>query len=197
MAVGAIIPVYKEPHFLNDVIRNISWVDEIAIIESEFKSQADQAEIRNAAINELDNCDYVFVLDADEILLEEDARYLLDYASRSFYEAFGALAVSYIQDFEHVVDYDTGHHAIVLVKKGVRLHDTRCYNRSFIPMSDVKLHHLKFLQPWDYIAFRDRQKEEKRLVREVTKVPLNEQLQRAVKAPIFNNIEKVGYGERF
>ena len=188
MKTGAVIPILGKPHFLNDITKSLAWIDEVVLVESVFNKDTEQAYVRNSGLMQLDHCDYIFVLDSDEILLEAEAKKLLKFAeANEDIISFGVPVIAYIGDLEHRVEYDSGHHPIVLIKAGHKLHNTRCYNASFHKFDGATLHHLKFLQPLSALSKRTDTKVDKRKVSTITAVPKNDELSGVISARISDN----------
>ena len=192
MKIGAVIPINGDPHFLKDVLRCLNWVDEIVMVRSEFDEDTDQARIRNSGLMQLSGFDYVFILDSDEILLEEDARATLDFAKEHpEMIAFGIPVVAYIKDLEHTINYDRSHYPIVLIRGNYKLNNTRCHNIGFRKCDEATLHHLKFLQPLKDLKVRTNAKTEKRQVFEVNEIIPDLDVINAVKSKIHDNTDYV------
>lgn len=187
MRVGVHIPCYKMTYFLSAVLRSVSWMDRILVTNSNMpwddtqvqednteeicnKSGLDNLELlkgswskdsehnqRNMAMKVFSDCDYIFLLDSDEIMNLGDQRRILEVAAQTpEMEAFGVRTIPYFNDLSHRALYDEGNTPLALVKPSVRFFITRCISQPWKDLSsEFSIHHFKFLQPKSDIGWRN------------------------------------------
>ena len=187
MRIGVHIPCYRLTYFLPAVLRSVSWMDRILVTNSFKPWDSNVLEVddtvkvcsnanldnlellrgnwskdsehnqRNMAMNVLSDCDYVFLLDSDEIMNLGDQRRILEVAAQTpEMEAFGVRTIPYFNDLSHMALYDEGNTPLALVKPSVRFFITRCITQPWKDLStQFSIHHFKFLQPKSDIGWRN------------------------------------------
>ena len=185
MRVGVHIPCYKFTHFLPAVLKSVAWMDRILVTNStvpwdDSNSQVDNTEEicnkadmpnlellkgtwsqdsehmqRTLAGKLLSDCDRIFLLDSDEIMLVGEQKRLLEYSlANNNLDTVGVNTIPYFDDLSHVAKYDEGNTPIAIMKPGVKFYVTRCADGVFHYNRDFNIHHFKFLQPKDQIGWR-------------------------------------------
>lgn len=150
MRIGCYIPYHpKLTKFLPYVIEQMSFVDELFLRKSDFKKEG-QVNCRNAGLHKLTNCDWVFTLDSDEVLLRQDAQTILDKVKDTDYDCVMCPVINYTPDLKHCYNtlrYKVGDHApIILVRpKKVEFYETRCarYDKPLY-LKETLVHHFGF-----------------------------------------------------
>lgn len=138
---------------------------------------------RNMAMRVLSDCDYIFLLDSDEIMMLGDQRRIIEFATQKApnTKAFGVRTIPYFNDLSHQALYDEGNTPLVLVKPTVRFVVTRCIDEPFEDLSSsFSIHHFKFLQPGSDISWRNQAKhpDQVRKFNGVVPIEANEELKR-------------------
>ncbi len=191
MRIGVHIPCYKLTHFLPAVLKSVAWMDRVLVTNSSMPwddedtpsdnteevcdkanmdnlefikgswSQDSEHQQRNLASQLLADCDRIFLLDSDEIMIVEEQKRLLEFAmAHNDYDSVGVNTIPYYYDLEHVAKYDEGNTPIAIMKPGTKFYVTRCAEGSFFYHKDFNIHHFKFLQPKEDIGWRIKAKHE-------------------------------------
>ncbi len=114
----------------------------IEVVEAEWGSER---ETRNAGLDLLDDCDWVFCLDTDEILLDEDLRALVRLCEETGHSAISARLRTYWKTIEHRVDPPEDLTAPIAVRRGARFLDQRFVDAE-PHFSDIWLRHLSYVR---------------------------------------------------
>ena len=146
MRVGVFIPYH---HFLSkyvgSVVQSVVGCHEVLLLSADFKKDLQQ-NVRNAGVQRLQHCDWVFTLDADEIIVPKDVSKLLLKVDGTQYDAVFCPVIHYTKDLCHRYITNSEHKPVILVApKKVEFYETRCV-RYNIPLfvKDVYIHHLGF-----------------------------------------------------
>jgi hypothetical protein len=131
-------------------------LDNLEILRGNWARDSEHNQ-RNMAMNALKDCDYVFLLDSDEIMLLGDQRRILELAVQTpEMEAFGVRTIPYFNDLSTIALYDEGNTPLALVKPSVKFFVTRCITNPWKDLSSqISIHHFKFLQPFKDIYWRN------------------------------------------
>jgi len=141
MNVATFIPCYKLDDYFKDVVE---YYPNPLVISKSFKDHG-QVAVRNEGIQALRKYDYVWTVDADEIILKEDQRKIIDKLKGNDYDAVFIPVLDYASD-SHIYEM-RDHMPVVLVNPNkVEFYETRCvrFNKPLY-VRDVYLHHLGFM----------------------------------------------------
>lgn len=169
MKLGAAIPVLNEWRFLPAVAGQLLQVADrlvvlrgtraqsgapttltpvppldprVEVVEAAWPSEQDT---RNAGLDALDDCDWVFCLDSDEVLLDADLHQLVKLCETGEHEAISAHLLTYWKTIEHRVEPPENLTAPIAVRKGVRFSGTR-YVDAEPHFADIWLRHLSYVR---------------------------------------------------
>jgi len=136
-----------------EIVSLYDWPN-IEFLKGEWSQDSEHLQ-RNMACKVLSDCDFIYLLDSDEIMTLEDQRKLLDFAlSHPEYVGYAVNTIPYFYDLEHVALYDEGNTPIALIRPSARFFITRCIENPWIYCQDINIHHFKFLQPKSQIGWR-------------------------------------------
>jgi len=139
--IGAIVRCYYLTDFLDKVLKNIRWVDKIVLANFRYKGvepmwddteliyrrlsmpnvvlkkgeDLEQHEVFNLCMQELKDYDYVFINDADEIVLPYDQIKIITEMLNTKKDAGVITVLDYAKDFYHTYPIRT-HKPIIIVK---------------------------------------------------------------------------------
>ncbi|MFD9704683.1 glycosyltransferase [Lentzea sp. NPDC059081] len=169
MKLGAAIPVLNEWRFLPAVAGQLLQVaDRVLVlrgtrslsgapaeltpvppldprIEVVEAAWASEQETRNAGLDALADCDWVFCLDTDEILLDPDLHALVRLCEQDEHQAISARLRTYWKTIEHRVDPPEDLTAPVVVRRGARFLDRRFVDAE-PHFTDIWLRHLSYVR---------------------------------------------------
>lgn len=114
----------------------------IEVIEAEWRSEQDT---RNAGLDALDDCEWVFCLDSDEILLDDDLRALVKLCHGDEHQALSVRLRTYWKTIEHRVEPPEKLTASIGVRRGARFTKTR-YVDAEPHLTDIWLRHLSYVR---------------------------------------------------
>lgn len=139
MLVATFIPCYKLDTWLEDVK---PYYPNVSVISKSFKEHG-QVNVRNEGIKSLSNYDYVWTVDADEIILKDDQEKILSKV-KGHDSIF--IPVLHYADSDHIYEM-SDHRPVVLVNPNkVEFYETRCIRFECpLHIDDVYLHHLGFI----------------------------------------------------
>ncbi len=127
MRLGVIIRCYHATDFLRPVLKSYKWVDKICLLNYRFKTAEprpddteeiaesmklhnlifkkgeglEQHEIFNVGMDILKDCDYIFINDADEIILPEQQKKMVENMQKNDRDAGMCPMLDYVADFYH------------------------------------------------------------------------------------------------
>ncbi len=164
MKIGAIVRCYHYTEYLEKVLRNISWVDNLLVmnfrypmvVKQEDETPAvcqklrveyltgqalDQQDVFNLGIKTLKDCDYILINDADEFVHRKDYLRMIGDLEEKHYQAA----------FTTVIDYVNGphwrlpirsHKPAMVIDPTCRCTETRCFSYgNGIMYDDIYMHH--------------------------------------------------------
>ena len=149
MQIATFIPCYKLDDYYDKVKE---YYPNVYTISKSFKEHG-QVTIRNEGISSLRKYDYVWTVDADEIILKEDQSRILE-ALDGHDSVF--ISVLDYADANHIYEM-RDHMPVVMVNPNkVEFYETRCLRFSkALYLRDVYLHHLGFLFDQDKIKWKN------------------------------------------
>ncbi len=130
---GAAVETYLPPPELDS---------RIEILEGNWSSEA---QTRNAGMDHLADCDYVFMVDSDEILLDGDLETLRSMAETGDHQAIAVKLYTYWKTPEYRIDPPEDGTIKMVLRKDVRLHGIREINAPFAT-ADVWCRHLSYVR---------------------------------------------------
>jgi hypothetical protein len=133
-----------------------SGLDNLQLLRGNWSKDSEHNQ-RNMAMKALSDCDFVFLLDSDEIMMIGEQRRILEVAVQTpEMDAFGVRTIPYFNDLSHQALYDEGNTPLALVRPTVNFFVTRCIKEPWKDLSkDFSIHHFKFLQPKSDISWRN------------------------------------------
>jgi len=157
MKIGVFIPYCIQLNeYLGAVVKQFSQWDEIVIMNYDFKKER-QEDCRNKGIAKLEHCDYVFTVDADELILEEGQRKIIERATKEKADVVFCPVIHYTQDLNY--KYKMAEHmpVILLNPKKVKFYETRCvrFNEP-IYCKDIFVHHLGFTHSKETMKWKNK-----------------------------------------
>ena len=145
MKIGAYIPYCKKlSEYIFKVCQQFNTCDRLLIEECDFNKKP-ESEYRNEALEKMEDCDLVWMIDADEFILREHQLEIIDNLKREKKDIGLCPVIDYTTDYDFKYK-DRGHNAIVIVNpKKVRFYDERCVHLDNAnTFSDYPLHHFGF-----------------------------------------------------
>lgn len=174
MRFGALIPCLNEWRFLPAVVGQLlKATDRCAIIRSRRSFSGASAALdplppfdprvevlegewanahatRNAGLDALSDCDYVFTIDSDEILLDGDLDQLRALCGRNQYHAIGSRLYTYWKTPEYRIDPPEVLVALMAVRPSVRfVNDRRIVDGEMVYARNVWCQHLSYVRTDD------------------------------------------------
>lgn len=114
----------------------------IEVLEGNWSSEN---ETRNAGLDLLSDCDYVFMVDSDEILLDDDLEKLRDLCMRGEHRVIGVGLLTYWKSPEYRIDPPEDGIIKLVVQRGVRFDGLRDV-REPVYVADVRCRHLSYVR---------------------------------------------------
>jgi hypothetical protein len=169
MKLGATIPVLNEWRFVPAVVGQLLQVVDRLVIVRPSRSQSgapvellpvpeldpridvldgnwqNEAETRNAGLEYLDDCDYVFMVDSDEILLDGDLATLKELCLRGEHRVLAVHLYTNWKTPEFRIDPPEDGTIKMVLKKGVRLRGVREVQEP-VHTTDVWCRHLSYVR---------------------------------------------------
>jgi glycosyltransferase involved in cell wall biosynthesis len=116
------------------------------VVVSDWLSEPEQ---RNFGLQQLKDCDWVLVVDADEFYSKEDIDKWLKFLEHAPYDAYGIGRIkTYWKDENHIIDPEESGGLIVAVRpKAVQFTDKRCITGDwdFLP-EDIVMNHYSYVR---------------------------------------------------
>ncbi len=175
MKLGAAIPVLNEWRFMPAVTGQLLQVCDRLVLMRGFRSQsgaavesfvpppeldsrveilegnwASEAETRNAGMEYLDDCDYVVMIDSDEILVDRDLDTLKALCVEQAPQAIAVKLYTYWKTPEYRIDPPEDGTIKMVLRKDVRLHGVREIRAPFVE-ADVWCRHLSYVRTDDEV----------------------------------------------
>jgi GT2 family glycosyltransferase len=98
---------------------------------------------RNFGMSKLNDCDYIFIVDADEFYSQKDIAKMIDYANKSTNECYrNCNMITFWKDYTHRVSGTTEY--TFIVPKGVFFYDKRHIGSNHKKIEDVTCYHLSY-----------------------------------------------------
>lgn len=169
MKLGAAIPVLNEWRFMPAVVGQLlQIVDRLVILRPsrsqsgapvelsavpELDSRIDvldgnwnsEAETRNAGIDYLNDCDYIFMVDSDEILLDVDLNILKELCLGGEHEVLAVKLFTYWKTPEYRIDPPEDGTIKMVLKRGIHLQGIREV-REAVHTTDIWCRHLSYVR---------------------------------------------------
>lgn len=180
MRVGALIRSYHATKFLDQVLKQYSWVDKICLMNYRFNTVSpiednteeiarnsglkniifdkgeglEQHEILNRGMWILADCDVVFISDADEFINHNDFNKILQQLDQQpEKKVVYCQIVDYAKNIWNKMKPRTN--CLVAVKPGVKFNIIRCIQaQPAIHMNDIAVHHLGFVFPEETMKWK-------------------------------------------
>jgi len=174
MRLGAVIPVLNEWRFMRAVTGQLLKVvdrcvlvrasasqsgapvsfsaipdldSRIEIIEGNWKSES---RTRNAGMEHLWDCDYVFMVDSDEILLDQDLQSLKSLCDQGEHSVIAVRLHTYWKTPEFRIEPPEEGSIKMVLRKGIRMVGVREVNDP-VYTSEVWCHHLSYVRTDDEV----------------------------------------------
>lgn len=175
MKIGILTLAYNEERFAKDCIRQFKgflidkhlflisdtpWhgeklqADKTADIAEKFGAEVivgdwqSETEQRNFGLDQLKDCDWVLIVDADEHYEPKAVARLISFLEKAALPAYGiGRLLTYWKDKKHIVDPEETGGLIVAVRPSVRFIDKRCIDSEwdFLP-EDIVMHHYSYVR---------------------------------------------------
>lgn len=167
MKIGSLVRCYGLTQYLRPVLKSFDWVDRLLVINYRFvtvKPREDKTkeiaeglgqknievlqgvdydlhQALNFGVSVLQDCDAIYIADADELIPKSQQKLLLE----GFKESSGARCplIEYAGDYEHIYPI-RGHQPIALIKPDVQFYDVRCAGGAFKSFPEIYIHHFGF-----------------------------------------------------
>lgn len=114
----------------------------IEVLEGEWTSEA---QTRNAGMDYLQDCDYVFMVDSDEILLDRDLQTLKDMCNSGIHAAIAVRLYTYWKTVEYRIEPPEDGSIKMVLRGDVRLVGVREIRERFT-LADVWCRHLSYVR---------------------------------------------------
>lgn len=174
MKLGAAIPVLNEWRFLPAVAGQLLTVVDRLVLMRPSTSQSGapvewtplppldprievlegnwtgEAETRNAGMRFLSDCDYIFMVDSDEILLDEDLRTLASLCRTERHPVIAVKLFTYWKTPDYVIDPPEDGAIKMVLRQDQRMTGIREVNAE-THTSDVSCHHLSYVRTDDEV----------------------------------------------
>jgi len=174
LKLGAAIPVLNEWRFMPAVLGQVLKVVDRCVIMRPSRSQSgapvtlsevpdldpcvdvlegnwhSESETRNAGMEYLDDCDYVIMIDSDEILLDDDLLTLRDLCTGRSHPVISVRLYTYWKTPDYVIDPPEGGTIKMVLRKDVRMFGVREV-RAPVHESNVYCHHLSYVRTDDEV----------------------------------------------
>lgn len=169
LKLGAAIPVLNEWRFVPAVVGQLLKVVDRCVIMRPSRSQSgapvtlspipdldpridvlegnwdSEAATRNAGMDYLNDCDYVFMVDSDEILLDEDLAELRKLCLENTHEVISVHLYTYWKTPDYVIDPPEDGTIKMVLRNNVRMEGVREV-RAPVHTSGVYCHHLSYVR---------------------------------------------------
>jgi len=154
MKIGVLIIYCDElVRYLEAVKKCFDGYDKINIIKEYFTKTAEE-EVRNKGLKSMEDCDYVWIPDADEFILKKDQRKIIDAVKDKKYDVVMCRIIDYVKE-NAIASPKRKHTPIILVEpKKVFFYDKRCAYFSRPLYSDVNIYHFSCLYPKETIQWK-------------------------------------------
>lgn len=181
MKYGAIVRCYHITDWLKPVLRSLEKVDKLLVINYRFNTAEEredkteeivrsmglnnviflkgaitinQSDIFNSALEILSDCDFVFINDADEIMLWEDRMAITQDMEYNSTVAGYADIIDYAYSF--FTRFKKRSAALVVVRnnKSFKFHNIRCVNTPYQKTYPYTLHHFGFVYPEEKLKWK-------------------------------------------
>jgi hypothetical protein len=170
MKLGAAVPVLNEWRFIPAVTGQLGRVVDRLVLVRPFRSQSrapvrrtplprlhpgteviegdwpTEADTRNAGLNHLSECDYVFMVDSDEILLDRDLEILKDICQSRLHWVIGAPWVTCWKTAAIRIDPPHPGSIHMVLRRGVRIRGIREASVPAVHVADVCCRHLGYVR---------------------------------------------------
>ena len=130
--------------FFNDIKKHISeYLDVFVVADNYYLIK--EHDSMNKALEEIENQGYLvcFIIDADELLLEEDVIKINEYLLKTPKHAIMVGIIDYVSHREAVQKRD--HVPVVAIRTNKRFCSTRCVNGDVEFMKGIDLHHFTIM----------------------------------------------------
>jgi len=198
--IGAIVRCYKLTDYLERVLKSLSDIDKIIVANYRYTGTEEvvnelsteiaikfsnvvikkgenklQHEVFNECVKDLQDCEWIFIIDADEFLLKSDRQEILD-KCREFKPDAGLACVLDYADTTHIYPKRT-HHPVVIIQPNVCFYTTRCINADYcLIFHDINIHHFGYVLPKETLDWKRNgewyKAEKNEITRMINKKPL-------------------------
>jgi hypothetical protein len=164
--IGAVVRCYGLTNYLTGVLKQYNWLGKIAVLNYKFNrvevspdntaevvaklgqsnvklysgDSLDQHSVLNMGVEILQDCELIFISDADEFILRADQQKLIDNMEG---ESVATVDIIDYVDFNRRFPI-RGHKPPVLVRPDVRFHDVRCHQAGARYFKNTFMHHLGY-----------------------------------------------------
>lgn len=142
-SIGLLIVCHpKLDKYLSMVVDNFDYKDKI-ILYADYKITPEE-KIKNIGLQRLDYCDYVWTIDADEVILPDDQKEIIKVMSSGAYDAGLCSVIDYTSDLEHKFEPREHKPVVIVNPKTVKFYDGRCCHYSKPKVFSYAVHHFGF-----------------------------------------------------
>ena len=139
MKIGVCIPCFFLTDYLDAVIRQFSDWGKVVVIEQNFQDVS-EANVRNAGLNQLADHDLVWTVDADEFILKEDQKRIVEDMVNGKHDVGFCPVIDYKSKDTAIMQRE--HKPVVIVDpKTVRFYDGRCCHFHNQATFEYPVHH--------------------------------------------------------
>jgi hypothetical protein len=189
MKLGAAIPVLNEWRFMPAIVGQLKRVvdrivlirskrsqsgapvhllpiprlpEEVEVLEGEWDTEA---ATRNAGLEVLSECNYVFLIDSDEILIDRDLDILRELCRKQVHWVIGVPWTTYWKTSEYRIDPPHPGSIHMVLRRGVKVKGVRQPNIPVVHVADVRCRHM------GYVRTDEEMREKLRLATHAAEVP--------------------------
>jgi len=137
------IPYYGEPQ-PPDRTEEICRSLDVDIIKGRWKKDHEQ---RNRGLELCSDCDWIFNIDADELMLPEEVEAIIKLAKNTKYDAIGVNPEVYWRNVYNVLRPKPTFNPILMTRTKVRFNNVRNIDSSRYAICDAQMHHIAWCEP--------------------------------------------------
>ena len=144
--IGVVIVCHYLDDYLPYVVKHYCHYDNMIIVNRNFRVYKEFC-ARNYGMGKLSECEYVWIVDADEFILKEDQETILKRMRDGKHDA-GFVSVIDYYDANNIYPQRDHKPVVIVNPRKVQFYDTRClHHHEPLIMSDINMHHLGFTFP--------------------------------------------------
>jgi len=146
MKIGVSIIYHpKLDKYLDMVIKNFRMWEVVCISQHSFRAES-EATARNKSLKALKGCNYVFIVDSDEIILPRDQETLVKRMIDKQRDVGFCSVINYAKDFKHIYKQTAHKPAVIVRPDRVSFYDDRCLRfEEGLFCDDIYIHHFGFM----------------------------------------------------